>query len=247
MTITNGGILQFTVASPTINIGGTTSGGYITGGTLSYLNVGGVNMNDNTNGGTAIGQAGFVWSGSNTLRLDGSSSTSDYAFGGTGTTYNALELINGTASGAITVNSGGSLSGTGIVGTLNVNSGGTLAPGASIGTLAVGDTTIGGIFSVDVDNTGASDLLNVTGDLILGGASSLSIVDINQLAGSFYTIATYTGTGSGTFAGGDNLPGSWYVDYGTGSNSAVTLMPEPATMALLGLGGLGLLFGRKRR
>ncbi|MGB2797893.1 MAG: PEP-CTERM sorting domain-containing protein [Phycisphaerae bacterium] len=27
----------------------------------------------------------------------------------------------------------------------------------------------------------------------------------------------------------------------------LTLTPEPATMALLGLGGLGLLLGRKRR
>ena len=111
----------------------------------------------------------------------------------------------------------------------------------------MGNTTINGTFSVDVDNLGASDLLAVTGNLILGGSSILSIVDIDQLVGS-YTIATYTGTLTGTFAGGNNLPvPTWWVDYGTGSNSAITMMPEPATLALLALGGLGMILSRKRK
>jgi autotransporter-associated beta strand protein len=127
---------------------------------------------------------------------------------------------------------------------------GTVAPGYSTGVLTVtGDATLNGTFSVDVETDGDSDRLDVTGNLALGPASVLSIVDIDQLLyGLPYTIATYGGTQSGTFAGGTNLPVGWSVEYGPQSSSgAITLTPEPATMALLGLGGLGLILSRKRK
>jgi len=126
---------------------------------------------------------------------------------------------------------------------------GTVSPGSSIGILAVtGDATLTGTYSVDVDILGGSDLLAVTGDLTLGPASVLTIVDTGQLLDGFpYKIATYGGTLTGTFGGGNNLPVQWSVDYGVKTPQAITLVPEPATMALLGLGGLGLILGRKRR
>jgi len=160
-------------------------------------------------------------------------------------------LVNGSlASGSTVTVAGGTLGGTGTInGPVIVDLAGTLAPGASIDTLEVGATTLNGTFLVDVDANGTSDLLAVTGNLALGGASILTIVDpLKLVLGKTYTIATY-GTRSGTFGGGTNLPAPspWYVDYGTGSNDKITLTPEPATLALLALGGLALILRRKRR
>jgi autotransporter-associated beta strand protein len=149
-------------------------------------------------------------------------------------------------SGGYTLGASQTLKGSGtVIGPMTVA--GTLSPGASTGTIYVtGATTLNGTFSVDVETDGTSDLLAVTGgDLTLGG--SLTIADLSKLVYPVYTIATYTGNRYGSFVGGNNLPGTWWVDYGTGSNSAITLVPEPATLVLLGLGGLGLILGRKRR
>jgi len=153
-----------------------------------------------------------------------------------------------TVTGGYTLGAGQTLKGYGtVIGPMTAA--GTVAPGSSTGVLSVtGDATLNGTFSVDVETGGASDLLAVSGNLALGPASILSIVNILQLnlAKSPYTIATY-GTQSGTFAGGTNLPGAWTVDYGVTTPNAITLVPEPATLALMALGGLGLILGRKRR
>ena len=83
-----------------------------------------------------------------------------------------------TGSGAVQVNSGGTLGGTGsVAGPVTVASGGTIAPGASPGTLSLGDNLV-----LDPSSTLAieiagllpgveHDLLNVTGDVTLNGAS----------------------------------------------------------------------------
>ncbi|WP_353568289.1 beta strand repeat-containing protein [Haloferula sargassicola] len=131
--------------------------------------------------------------------------------------------LNGanTYTGTTTV-SAGSLGGTGsVAGPLMVEATGTLAPGASAGTLTAGNTTIAGSYAYEIDGA-IGDTLVVNGDLTLSGAT----LDITQLtagtAGS-YVVAQYSGALSGTFTV-NGLPNGWSIDYGTGSNSQITLV-----------------------
>ena len=80
--------------------------------------------------------------------------------------------VNGSLAGAVTLNSGGVLSGTGRLGAL-VSNGGIIAPGNSIGTLNVNGnfTQNGGIYQVEVNAAGQNDRINVTGSATLNGGT----------------------------------------------------------------------------
>jgi hypothetical protein len=86
------------------------------------------------------------------------------------------------------------------------------------------------------------EAIYATDDVTLGG--TLTITGTTTNTGPI-TIIDYDGTLTGTF---DNVPTGWDVDYGSGSNSQVTVtIPEPATMVLLGLGGIGVLIRKRRK
>lgn len=92
-------------------------------------------------------------------------------FGGSVTVNDAL-VVNGTVGGAVSVSSGGTVSGTGSIGSLSVGNGGTVAPGNSIGTLTVTSTASfapGSTYEVEADNNGAADRINVSGALNITG------------------------------------------------------------------------------
>lgn len=138
--------------------------------------------------------------------------------------------------------------------TLTVEGGGELRPGdlsdstPGIGAIAVidGDVVfVDGTLVIDLDAS-TGDQLQITGDLDL--SSTLDTLHVQGLGGAAsYVIATYTGTLTGTF---DNvaLPEGYSIGYGTGSDSAITLMiPEPTALGLFGIGLIGAVHRPRRR
>lgn len=187
-----------------------------------------------------------------------------------GTIVNAGTLVvnntigSGTGTAAVLVNSSGTLAGNGFIsGAVNI-SGGTLAPGNSIDSLDTGTLSFtGGTFAAEI-NTSAltADLVNVTGDLNLTSNPTLMLTDIGSdvtlSPGTVFKLITYSGSwNSNTFLGhaddstftfGAN---SYKIDYNEpvfgGSAVTLTAIPEPGTLALVGLGAVGFFRLRIRR
>ena len=148
-----------------------------------------------------------------------------------------------STQGAVTVNSGGTLGGTGILrAAVTVNSGGTFSPGVSPGVFTVESLTLAGGSNTLVElggatpgnGTGFHDQTNVTSQLSLGGTLNVDLVgSYAPTALSTYTIFNYGSLdpGAGSFDT-VNLPSyipaahpnwSWEIDYGTGTSSQVTV------------------------
>ncbi len=159
------------------------------------------------------------------------SGTSTWSLAGTSasaapwTINGGLLSVDGSiaSSSLITVNAGGTLGGTGIVGNTTVN-GGTLSPGNSIGLLTVQGNlvfTAAASYMVEVSPSNA-DRTNVTGTATLGGAT----VNANFAAGSYinkqYTIVNATGGISGTFGSlvNSNVPANFTSSLSYDANNA---------------------------
>ncbi|MFC6447919.1 autotransporter domain-containing protein [Shinella zoogloeoides] len=141
--------------------------------------------------------------GSGTLNLTGDSSSFTGA-----TTVLAGELkINGSLSGsAVTVASGGSLSGAGVVGDLVTQSGATVTPGNSPGTLTVsGNYTAltGSTYAAEfVPSSAISDRIDVSGTATIQNGAVLQALKYGSgviLPGVRYTILTAAGGVTGTY------------------------------------------------
>jgi autotransporter-associated beta strand protein len=196
-----------------------------------------------TYAGVIGGNLELVKSGAGTLTLQG-----DSTYSGTTSISGGVLRVNGSHAGGglITVFSGGTLGGTGSVGAVSVQGGGVLGAGNSVGTMSfVGDVEILG--SLAVENAGAAaDLLAVTGHLTLGAGSVLDL--LGTLDGlSSYTILTFTGTRTGTFGDVSDVTVQGYqVDYNA-NDVTLTVIPEPATLGLLGLCAAAVLLRRRLR
>ena len=197
-----------------------------------------------------LSNGGLTKEGTGTLTLTGANTYTG------GTTVNAGTLLvnspGSLAAGSTVTVAGGTLGGTGaITGAVNVLTGGTLAPGASVGTLTLGGAlTLAGnaLFEIDGTNAGQYDRVIGVTDLTYGGTLTIQTA---SLIGPFdldlFDFTTRIGTATFTAitdAGGNYAPTDLTMNYSTGVLSGV---PEPATMALLAFGGLGLILGRKRR
>ena len=144
----------------------------------------GPNGTDCLNPGTTGGS--LVKTGTGALTLSGANTYTG------GTTVNGGTLaVDGSILSDVTVNNGGTLSGTGQIGGLTVMSGGIYAPGNSIGTMTVnGAFTLGGgaVYEVEVNAAGQSDQVIVNGTVNLTGAT-LRVLAAN---GNYNTKTKYT-------------------------------------------------------
>jgi autotransporter-associated beta strand protein len=214
------------------------------GGTVTFSNA----ISGSTYGVTKVGNGTVVLTGTN-------------SYTGATTVKAGVLFVNTllSSTSGVTVESGATLGGTGTISApVTDQAGAFIAPGASIGTLTLSQSfTLHGEMDAEIQwtPTSTSDVLAVTGgNLVLDSSNSVLNV-IGDLAGAppftEYTIATVSGGGTvtGTFKtvknnGTEGLPPMWTVQYNT---TSIKVIPEPATMALLGLGAVAMLFGRRRR
>lgn len=137
--------------------------------------------------GVLSGNGSLVKQGIGTLQLSGDSSS----FSGTTTVEAGTLQLNGSLGGALTLNNGATLSGTGTTSDVSINSGGILAPGNSIGTLTVnGNLTMnaGSIYRVEANAAGASDKVVVNGTATLNG----NVVALPDSGGNYQANTQYT-------------------------------------------------------
>jgi autotransporter-associated beta strand protein len=262
----------------TLNLGGSGSTTFKVGdlsGTSGYvkisaatLEVGNLGLNSSfggvfadNNGGVLT--AGVTKVGTGTWTLSG---TNTYT--GATTVTNGKLIVNGSIStSAVTVQSGGTLGGTGTVGSVTVQSGGYISPGNSPGILTVnGNYSQAGTLIAELNGITAGttyDQVNVVGTVTLTGALNATVGYTpvnNQLL--FILVNDGTDAISGTFAGladgstftadGKDWKISYQANY-TGSNTGtftggndIALMAIPEPRAAL-LGGLGMLMLLRRR
>lgn len=218
-TVTNTGTIGSTGGGRAIAFGGN--------GTHT-LNLGtGSILNGNVQGGTGIDNLVLMGTGSEAINkfLSFENLTmqgADWNLTGTGTfttgttVQSGVMRVNGQlTSPTVAIQPGGTLGGAGTVVGLVTNSG-NIAPGNSIGTLNItGNYTqaSGSTYTVEVNNSPASDLLNITGTATIQNGTTVSVLAAPGFytLGQRYTILTATGGVTGNYTNlVDNAP---FVDF----------------------------------
>jgi fibronectin-binding autotransporter adhesin len=170
-----------------------------------------------TYAGAISGTGGVVSNNTSSVTLSGANTytgpttVNSGVFNNTGSLASAVTVNggrfvnNGSTTASVTVNTGALYQGTGSVGTAIF--GGIVAPGNSIGTTNVnGNATFlaTSTYQVEVDQTGASDRLNATGNITINGGTVQVLAAPETATARYananrYTILGAGGTVSGTF------------------------------------------------
>lgn len=234
--------------------------GWNTNNQTRTLTLGGTNTDNNTFAGlianNGTGAVSVTKADAGTWVLTGLNTYT----GGTSVNGGTL-VLNGTtsATGIFAVASGATLGGTGTVnGVLNVT--GSIAPGNSIGILNAGTTTWVGAatagtatdwaYELGLGNT--SDLLNISGDfnkdITAGTVFRFDFLNSN-VEGTFKLVdwSVSSTFDAGDFSAtnlGDGMSGTFAVN---GTQLEITVIPEPSTLMLMGLTGLALFAGLRRK
>jgi hypothetical protein len=164
-------------------------------------------------------------------------------------TVNAGRLsVNDTLTGDVTV-TGGTLGGDGTIDG-NVTLSDTLAPGNSPGSLVItGNLTLEDGSVIQWDLGDSSDELTIDGLASATGAWTLDLVSDGPPTKIEYEVLDGLNLDDSFFTNLDQvlLPSGWVGEVTVGPDSVLVTIPEPGSLALLGLGGLALISGRRRK
>jgi fibronectin-binding autotransporter adhesin len=199
--VIDNGLFDISVAGAPVSIKNLSGTGLVNLGvhTLTVTNASGAFA------GSVVGNGGFAKRGAGLFILSGTNSYSG------DTTVAGGELrVNGSVASAVNVQSGATLSGIGSIGGLvTVQSGGTLSAGQSPGTMTVGalnlnagSTSVFQLGSPGVVGGPTNDLVNVTGNLTLGGTLSVDAPSAGYYR--LFNYGTLTPSNFATIAGSSN-------------------------------------------
>ena len=237
-TLTNAGIINFQRTESAGNQVISNSGTFIVSGTDATIN--------RINGLTPT----FTNTAAGTLRGNSASDTLDYD------NLSSSTRMTVTSSGAVSPGAGHDGTGTTSVGSLSLQDidltftgvdsrlrldiSGTGAGQFDVLSLIAGDNVDAGDLTIDSTDT-KLDLFYVNAfDPVAG--YSITILNYGSVSGAFDLANNLTISGASGFAADSS---NYSIAYGADS-AVLTLIPEPASLALMGLGGL-LMLGRSRR